>query len=102
MYARVSTFQGPADQTDAQIDQVAGEMEATLMPKIRAMGGFKGVVSLVDPNTGKSLSVTLWDSKEAMDASEADADSLREEAADLGNEEVRGVERYRVAIFETA
>jgi hypothetical protein len=45
----------------------------------RAMNGSKGLISLLDNDTGKAIAVTLWDSEEAMAASEADANAVREQ-----------------------
>jgi heme-degrading monooxygenase HmoA len=64
------------------------------------MDGFKGVIGLLDRQSGKSLTVTLWESEGAMRASEQEADRLRQESAEAASETVEGVERYEVAFFE--
>lgn len=99
MHARVSTYEGPP-VTEEQMAEIVQQQQDTLLPKIRSMAGFKGVLSLVDREAGKAISVTLWDSAEAMAASEADANTIRDQAADIASEEVRGVERYAVAFME--
>ena len=55
MFARVSTFQGPPDQTAEGI-RVAREQ---ILPAARLMDGFKGIYLLFDRESGKSLSVTF-------------------------------------------
>jgi hypothetical protein len=44
--------------------------------------------------------VALWETQEAMAASEADATTAREEAAGIVSEQIVDVARYRVAIFD--
>ncbi len=59
MFARVSTFQGPPDQTAEGI-RVAREQ---ILPAARLMDGFKGIYLLYDRESGKSLSLTLWETE---------------------------------------
>lgn len=90
MHARVSRFGG------------AGEARASarsvddLLPDLRNMDGFRGVMSLVDSGTGNSLAITLWESEDAMRASEAQADEMRQELADSAGAQILAVERYEV------
>lgn len=94
MYARVSTYTGASDEIDEAIRQVR---ENTL-PKLMQLDGYKGAYFLVDRQNGKSLAVTLWESEEAMSASEEAANSLRSEVADALGTQMVGVERYEVAV----
>jgi heme-degrading monooxygenase HmoA len=97
MYARVSTIQGSADQIDEGIERV----RETTLPAIKEIDGFKGIVSLVDRQTGKGLTVTLWESEDKLQASEEQANKLRAEAAgNLGASGEPTVERYEVALYE--
>ena len=98
MHARVSTFQGSADPE--QIEQGLRHARENILPQARQMDGFKGVIGLLDRQSGKSLTVTLWESEGAMRASEQEADRLRQESAEAASETVEGVERYEVAFFE--
>jgi hypothetical protein len=94
VFARVSTYTGTSDELDEAIRQVR---ENTL-PKLMQLDGYKGAYFLVDRQNGKSLSVTLWESEEAMSTSEEAANSLRSEVADTLGTQMVGVERYEVAI----
>jgi heme-degrading monooxygenase HmoA len=94
VFARVSTYTGTSDELDEAIRQVR---ENTL-PKLMQLDGYKGAYFLVDRQNGKSLSVTLWESEEAMSTSEEAANSLRSEVADALGTQMVGVERYEVAI----
>lgn len=94
MFARVSTFQGPPDQTAEGI-RVAREQ---ILPAARLMDGFKGIYLLYDRESGKSLSITLWETEADMQASEEAASRVRAESAETSGEQVVGVERYEVAL----
>ncbi len=96
MFARVSTFQGPPDQTAEGI-RVAREQ---ILPAARLMEGFRGIYLLFDRESGKSLSITLWETEADMQASEEAASRARRERAEASGETVVGVERYEVALRE--
>src|SRR3954452_19860535 len=94
MFARVSAFQGPPDQTAEGI-RIAREQ---ILPAARLMDGFKGIYLLFDRESGKSLSVTLWETEDDMRASEEAANRVRAESAESSGETVVSVERYEVAL----
>jgi heme-degrading monooxygenase HmoA len=94
MFARVSTFQGPPDQTAEGI-RIAREQ---ILPAAKLMDGFKGIYLLFDRESGKSLSVTLWETEDDMRASEEAANRVRAESAETSGETVVSVERYEVAL----
>lgn len=75
-------------------------LESDILPKVRTMGGFRGLVSLLDNATGRTMSVTLWETEQDMKASEADADTAREQAAEIERSRVLDVERYQVTLLE--
>ena len=94
MFARVSTFTGTTDE----IDKAIREVQQNVLPRTEQLDGYKGAYFLVDRENGKSLAVTLWESEEAMRASEDAANSLRSEIADALGTQMVGVERYEVAV----
>ena len=96
MFARVSFFEGPTDKIDEGIEYV----KANVLPRARKMDGWKGIANLVDRSTGKELTITLWESENAMRASEEAANTLRSDAAEHASQEIHGLEHYEVAIFE--
>ena len=96
MFARISTFQGPPDQTAEGI-RVAREQ---ILPAARLQEGFLGIYLLFDRESGRSLSITLWESEEDMKASEEAALRARTESAEAAGEVIVGVERYEVALQE--
>ena len=94
MFARVSTFQGPPDQTAEGI-RLAREQ---ILPAARLMDGFKGIYLLFDRESGKSLSVTLWETEADMQASEEAAGKVRAQSAETSGDKIVNVERYEVAL----
>jgi heme-degrading monooxygenase HmoA len=94
VFARVSTFTGTSDE----IDKAIREVQQNVLPRTEQLDGYKGAYFLVDRENGKTLAVTLWESEEAMRASEDAANSLRSEIADALGTQMVGVERYEVAV----
>jgi len=100
MWVRVSTFQGSTGQSDDEIQQQIKILREKIVPTARQMSGYKGVLSLGDRSTGKSITLTFWESEQAMRGSEEAAEELRQQAADEVQEEIAGVERFEVYINE--
>ena len=96
MFARVSTFQGSAEQT-AEGLRMAREQ---ILPAARLQDGFKGIYLLLDRETGRSLSITLWETEEDMRASEEAASRVRNESVRAAGDAVVSIERYEVALAE--
>ncbi len=95
MFARVSSYQFPADQADQAVQAFS-----TAMNPVRQLGGAKGAYLLLDRSSGKALTITLWQSEEALVASEEAANQLRSDAAGSAGGTVQDVERYEVALDE--
>jgi heme-degrading monooxygenase HmoA len=94
VFARVSRFKGDP----GGVDQMRAYVEEHVVPAARQLEGFRGLLALGDRGSGASLSVTLWETEEAMRASEAAADEMRKGAAAAGGEEIVSVERYEVLL----
>lgn len=96
MYARVSTIQGPTDQLDQGLER----MKTEIVPSVKQLGA-QGIISLADRTTGKSLTITLWDTEEDLRESEEQANQLRRQAAEgIGASSEPQVERYEVVVYE--
>jgi heme-degrading monooxygenase HmoA len=96
LYARVTTLEGPPDK----IDDATRHVREQTLPQLRQMDGFEGFVTLVDRQSGKQLAVALWESEEALRATEEAVSSMRSGVAEAAGATVAGVERYEVAVFE--
>ena len=100
MWVRMSTFQGAAGRSDEEIEQQIGILRNNILPTARKMDGYKGALTIGDRSTGKSVSLTFWETEEAMRASEEAADRLRQQSADETQDQIAGVERFEVYINE--
>jgi hypothetical protein len=92
MYARVTRLDAPSDRDRAirMVDQA--------IPEAERLPGFVGGYWLLDQGSGTMLAVTLWETEEAVAASDAAADEVRAEAAQAlkVTPEAMSVERYEV------
>jgi heme-degrading monooxygenase HmoA len=98
MQARVNTFQGSPDGVEKALKNVREQV----LPNLRQVPGWAGLVSLVDRSTGKTLGITLWESEDALRQSEQAANSIRQQSADAGGAQIVSVERYEVTDFVLA
>jgi hypothetical protein len=96
VHARVSIFEGSPDK----IDEMIGQAREQVLPRARQMDGFKGLIALGDRQSGKTLGITFREDEEAMRASEQEANRARSETAEASGEQIAGVERYEVGLFE--
>jgi heme-degrading monooxygenase HmoA len=96
MFARVTTFEGPREHVDDFRHAVVQHM----LPALRRLEGYQGVLILADRQGGKMLGVALWESEEAMGASEDSAYWFRTYGAEAAEERVTSVERYEVVFSE--
>jgi heme-degrading monooxygenase HmoA len=96
MHARVSMLEGPADQLDAGLDTMRGD----ILRQLEDVDGFKGVLFLGNRTNGKSIAVTLWESEGAMQASREAANAIRQEAADAESASIMGVEEFEILMDE--
>jgi hypothetical protein len=96
VYARVSTLGG----SPQQIDEGLRFLREEILPTGKDDPGFKGLIALADRNSGKTLSITLWEREEEMRATEQDANQLRSAWAQTSGQEVASVESYEVGLFE--
>ena len=93
MFARVARYRIPEDSLDKAVEAFA---EAT--EQLRELAGSAGGYVLIDRDNCTALTVTLWENRVAMEASEVRASRLRSDAvAPLGGE-VQAVDRCEVAI----
>ncbi len=53
-----------------------------IAPTTRQQKGFKGIIQMTDRNTGKTLSITLWETEADMKASES-SDYYKQQFAKL-------------------
>ncbi len=98
MFARMSTLEGPPDQIDEGLRYVREQV----LPLLQQQDGFTGFIALADRQSGKVIGVSLWESEQAMQASEEAGDRTRSDSAQTVGGTVEGVERYEVGLFEVS
>ena len=103
MFARIATFEGVDIAAEAQnLDAVYERLQ----PLFREMEGYRGVLELGDRESGKALTITLFDSEANMRAAEPIfEDEMPRRLAELmeGFSGRRSsVERYEVLLNEQA
>ena len=96
MFARKATY--AAEPSPYRIEQGIRRAQEKALPRLRQLDGFEGAYFFVDRHSGKVISISLWESEEAMHRSEEVVRGLRDEiAAGLATNQVE-VEHYEVAI----
>jgi heme-degrading monooxygenase HmoA len=90
MHARVSMYRGDGDRL---IEGFEGVSDA-----LTAVDGFSHAYFMVDRESGNGMSVTFWNSEDALVASAAKADELRKQGAGAGGAEIESVQHYEVGM----
>jgi heme-degrading monooxygenase HmoA len=90
VHARASTYEGDVDRL------IEGFERQTDL--VRGLDGFAHAYLLVDRGAGRAMTVTLWDSEQALEDSAARAAHLREEASETAGATIGSVESYEVAL----
>lgn len=101
MFARIATFQSTDPAADEKLMPQAMEI---VEPIIRGMTGIQGYLELADRSSGKSLSITLFDTEENAVAAEPIFDEEMPKALGELMQQFSGsrlsVERYEVLAEE--
>jgi len=71
-------------------------VEEHLIPAIRMQTGYSGGLHLANPETGKMLSVTLWEDEQSMHATDEASHWFRVFGAEAFEGSVTDVETYKV------
>ncbi len=96
MYARVTTLEASPDR----MDDATRFVQEQVLPQLKQQDGFKGLIALSDRQSGKVLGIALWESEEALRATEETAARIRGGAAEATGAAAAGAENYEVALFE--
>jgi heme-degrading monooxygenase HmoA len=90
MFARVATYNGDSDALVRGFEAARGPLEQ--------IDGFSHAYFCVDREHGKALTITLWESEEALKASAEQAHQLRTQATEPSGATTDSVTQYEVAI----
>jgi heme-degrading monooxygenase HmoA len=84
-----------------ETDSVA-EIFEQVVPVLRDLDGYGGTLVLNDVDGDEFLVLTVWDSAEAMEASESVAAQIATAETSGRNFEVESTTHYRVEVFDLA
>jgi heme-degrading monooxygenase HmoA len=90
MHARVSTYTGEAG---ALIDGFQAATEP-----LEKIEGFSEAYFLIDRANNRGISITIWESEDALLASAARADELRRGATEPSGSTIESVDHYEIAL----
>ena len=94
MHVRVSRLRTPPDR----LDEAIRTFEQEVAPAAAKVDGNLGAILHVNRETGEGIGVTLWESKEKLDASESIGTQLRTQSAQKTGGTIEGVERYEMVV----
>ena len=95
MFARTSTWSGSAEALQSWVDNAADVREF-----VEALPGNAGVMFLVDAESGTALTLTLWESAAAAEATDRFADQSRAATVAATGTELVASGRYEVVTSE--
>jgi heme-degrading monooxygenase HmoA len=90
MWARVSTYQFPSENVDQTVDRFNEALGSLAEP------GLKRAELLVDRTTGKGMTITVWESEDALQASVEAANRIRSGAAGAAGASILDVQHYEL------
>ena len=88
MNARVSRYKGDVAELRTGFEAIYEELEG--------LDGFVQAVFLVDPAQRRAVSMTIWESRDAMDATEQRAHEMRTRATHPVDVTIEGVGHFEV------
>jgi heme-degrading monooxygenase HmoA len=93
LFARVARYRFPEDRHDEAVEAFRQAAQA-----LRELEGNNGGYLLVDRDNSTALTLTFWENRVAMEASEVRASRLRSEAINTVDGEIQTVDRCEVAL----
>lgn len=92
MFSRVTSYQGRPGQVEQPVQQFEEARD-----RLEELAGFEGAYFLYDQKTGKAMTITFWESEEAMRASASAIAPLRDTVVQaLGTTQPPVIETYEV------
>ncbi len=98
MHARLTTLEAPP----ARMDDATRAVQEQVLPQLQQMDGFKGFIALGDSESGKLRGLALWESEEALRATDEAAARIRSGVQEATGGTIASVENYEVVIFEVS
>ena len=96
MVSRVNRLQ----TTPERLADVARVVRDVVHPGIRDEPGYVGYIVLGDSETGRALGVTLWESEELRELSDAKARQIRPRVEEATGGTMEAVDNYEVLFYD--
>ncbi|HSL10594.1 MAG TPA: hypothetical protein VLA82_04695 [Actinomycetota bacterium] len=96
----MTTLEGEAGADQGRVSEMAEMVRSKVLPVAETMDGFRGMLTMADAQSGRSVSLTFWESEDAMRASEEAANRLRKDVSEESGDSIADVQRYEVLIDE--
>jgi heme-degrading monooxygenase HmoA len=97
MFARLTTTQLAANERDA-----TAEVVPEILPTLRRLDGFKGIIVASEGDGRRVVALSLWDSAEALQANKDILDGLRDAETIGRNVDSQESAAFRVIAFDLA
>ena len=98
MYGRMTRLQTSPDAVEKGI----AFFKENVVPKARTTSGNAGAILLVDRKTGTAIGITLWETTQALNASEQLGISSRTQGAAATGGSIVDVDRYEQVLVDRA
>ena len=95
MFARITTFY-TADPSPHFEPELIHRLLVRVLEVLPKMDGYKGAYFFMDRKSGKAITISLWESEEAMQRTEEAVRTLRKELAEGISGNIVDVEHYEV------
>jgi heme-degrading monooxygenase HmoA len=96
VFARITKFEGPPER----VEELRYAVVERTLPAVERLEGFAGALVLANRQSGNLQVIVLWESEQAMSASEESAYWFRIYSSEASSETVTGVERYELVFSE--
>ena len=96
MYARMTKLH----EVGGDVDSAVRTVKENVIPRVREIDGYKGFLGFVDRESGTFMSFTLWETEDAMRASESAANQMRQDTVKMLGAAEPTVKRFEAAIVE--
>src|SRR5215212_8523980 len=96
MHARLTTIEAPPDR----MDDATRHVQEQILPQLQQLDGFNGFIAIRDRGSGRVRGVALWESEEALRATDEAAARIRGGVVEATGGTVASVENYEVVVFE--
>ena len=90
MFARVSRYTGDASGLRAGFESVAGELDR--------LQGFNQAFFLTDADSGRAVSIVMFDNRADLDATADTANKMRARAVEKSGTQIDSVESFEVVL----